>query len=227
MYLCGGFVRDLFTDAQENDLDIWGSYKWHYRFIEDNIDSYEFECTSTKPKRCNHYMFQEKHCKITCKKQYGDDEISFVIDLGMGGGFHQYGLDYACNSLYLYYDNGWKFGVRFYEPELPKYNNENKFMYVPKGRVIGFDVPQIPFHQFVERYRTLIYYPQSHYPEYQDEVTALFQSLQERIAKLPQPPSLDTIIEQIRQRKLVPVTHCESKLDQYRIEHMLAKGYTQ
>jgi hypothetical protein len=267
MYLCGGFVRDLFTEDQENDLDIWASYKWHARDVIGDLQDAGFELTYDKPKKCNHYMFQEEHWKVACKRQLGDQMLEFTIDLAMGGGFHQYGLDYQCNALYLYrdsqydnynretfnFENGgygpeWKFGVRVYEPLIPKFFISGHFVYIPPEHTYSCDEIQFSHDYFTRHYREQLTKPnptvsqdhecKSDYCRQSckartDEADAVYAKLHERIAKLPLPPSVDTVISEIQSKKLVQVAYCDSLMNEdrsddrqdQRLKHMLAKGY--
>jgi hypothetical protein len=233
MYLCGGFVRDLFNDDIENDLDIWGSYKWHHDDIINTLETYHFKLQYTEPKKCNDYMMQEAHMKINCSKLIGDQVLEFTIDLSMGGAFYHYAVDYQCNALYLYQekitDNDsmvWKIGVRVYEPQIPKCDKHREFIYVKAGFRRIVDSQQLPHFEFVAKYRSLVAKPTfDKYCHDLFEGQRLLEQINLRISKYPPVPSFESVIRQIEQKQLLEVNYCQNLIKEHRLEHMSNKGY--
>ena len=143
--LFGGFVRDLFTDDDFSDIDIWYGYKDCDWLIYPKKGKVKY---LKRPYRQSHYALQAEHVKAEYKWPVIDEEtkeIKYTVDVTMGGAFHMMAVDYECNSLYIevmysledefYID--FELGVRVSFPTFPKIDMENDYrsLILHNGRV--------------------------------------------------------------------------------------------
>ena len=226
-FIFGGFLRDLYTDDDFSDVDVWCAYKWG-AYID--IDGFNRE-TLQKGQKTDHYMLQSEHWK----QKYSDSDLEFTLDITLGGAFHQLGMDYQCNSLYIRqvsmpnaFPSRYMIATRFSDPEVPKITKDGKFMYVPDGNCIIFDETQMSHHDIKWNIISLLEEAKLYYRKMENgEDVKCLQDALERAKKYEQYkiPDLETIIGQIKKKELHDVNYSKQTITERRLEHMQEKGY--